>query len=47
LDSKLFVVSRRKYCCTQSAYLTSLLWTEAKIQDYCNKRSLSSVMFLC
>jgi hypothetical protein len=32
--------SRQKYCCTQSTYLTSLLWTEAKIQGSCNERSL-------
>jgi hypothetical protein len=32
--------------CTQSTYLTSLMWTEAKIQDSCNKRSLSLVMFI-
>ncbi len=31
--------SRRKYCCTQSAYLTSSLQTEVEIQDHCNKRS--------
>ncbi len=41
LDSKLFVVFPPKVLL--HTCLTSLLWTEAKIQDYCNKRSLSSV----
>jgi hypothetical protein len=34
-----------KYCCTQSAYLTSSLKTEVEIQDLCNERSISSDMF--
>jgi hypothetical protein len=41
LDSKLFVIFPPKVLL--HTCLTSLLWTEAKIQDYCNKRSLSSV----